>query len=546
MNVARLLTLWILTLAIMVGFAAFLAREPLMAGTGRELGAANGEGRAIDLSHQTIVDIVIDESVASGFVQPVHVTHAADDSGRLFVVEQPGRINIVLDGATALFLDVADRVLSGGERGLLSVAFPPGFDAKGHFYVNYTRIPDGATVVARYRISTDPDVADPNSEEIVLIVPQPVGNHNGGQLAFGPVDGYLYIGMGDGGSGGDPDNHAQNPQSMLGKMLRIDVETGNPLTYTIPASNPFTQTLGFLDEIWALGLRNPWRFSFDRANGDLYIGDVGQNEMEEVDYLAFTTGGGANLGWRCREGTHTFRTNPPCDDPTLLASLTDPIAQYSHLEGRTVTGGFVYRGYDYPALVGRYFYGDYAVGKIWSIDTNACCTPLLELDTELKLSAFGEGEDGELYVADYGGGTIRRLAASNGPSPDLSHSQKSASSVRVFPGEPLTFTVQLVNTGPASASTARLTDTLPTGLVYQPDSMSATHGVVDDSTSPVLRWQGTLTPHKTITITYLVTPTGAPGFFVNRAEITGEGLSPVELSSEVSVLHSVFMPVVIK
>ena len=315
------------------------------------------------------VQITVDEIVASGFTQPVHITHAGDGSGRLFVVEQPGQIKVIRDGVVEAFLDISNTVLSGGERGLLSMAFPPNYASRGHFYVNYTRQPDGATVVARYAVTFDPDVADPSSEEVVLVVPQPYSNHNGGQIAFGPGDGFLYVGMGDGGSGGDPQNYAQNPSELLGKMLRFDVETGDPLTYTMPASNPFTQTVGYRAEIWVLGLRNPWRFSFDRDTHDLYIGDVGQNAWEEIDYQDADTPGGLNYGWRCREGTHTYNTLPPCDDPDWLATLTDPIAEYNHAEGRSVTGGFVYRGRDYPTLVGLYFFADYVEGKIWSMDT---------------------------------------------------------------------------------------------------------------------------------------------------------------------------------
>ena len=222
--------------------------------------------------------------VAGGFAQPVHVTHAGDGSGRIFVVEQAGRIRI-LDNGVVLpvpFLDLASlnppRLVAGGEQGLLSVAFPPGFASKQYFYVNYTRAPDGATVVARYRVSAgDANVADPASEEVILTIPQPFSNHNGGQLAFGP-DGYLYIGMGDGGSGGDPLNNGQTPGTLLGKLLRIDVESV-AVPYGIPPTNPFLGMAGYRPEIWALGLRNPWRFSFDRGTGDLYIGDVGQGAL---------------------------------------------------------------------------------------------------------------------------------------------------------------------------------------------------------------------------------------------------------------------------
>lgn len=357
--------------------------------------------------------VTVDEVVASGFDHPVHLTHAGDGSGRLFVVEQGGTIRIIEDGRAmpVPFLDITDRVLYGGERGLLSVAFPPEYADKRYFYVNYTGQPDGDTVVARYRITEDPDVADEDSEEVLLIVRQPYANHNGGQLAFGPNDGYLYVGMGDGGSAGDPENYAQNTDSLLGKMLRIDVESGvDP--YAIPEDNPFANVSGYRPETWALGLRNPWRFSFDRASGDLYIGDVGQNSWEEIDYEAAYSAGGLNFGWRCKEGTHEYEFSGDC----AALELIDPIAEYGRDEGASVTGGFVYRGTRYPSLVGRYFFADYVTTKLWSLPEMGPGAPTwtaadLELDTGLHISSFGEDEEGELYVVDYAGGTVRRLAA---------------------------------------------------------------------------------------------------------------------------------------
>lgn len=496
------------------------------------------------------VDITINEIVAQGFDRPVHVTHAGDGTGRLFVVEQPGRVKRFHDGATTLFLDITDRVLCCGERGLFSVAFPPGYAGQGHFYVNYTRKPDGATVVARYRVTSDPDVADPDSEQAVLIIPQPYVNHNGGQLSFGRTDGYLYIGTGDGGSAGDPQNRAQNPASLLGKMLRIDVETGSPLTYTVPSSNPYTQTAGYRGEIWALGLRNPWRFSFDRQTGDLYIGDVGQNAWEEIDFLPAAAPGGANFGWRCLEGTHTYNTSSPCDDPAFLAGLTDPLAEYSHSEGQSVTGGFVYRGFDFPALTGRYFFADFSQGKIWSMNASTGALPELELDTGLAFSSFGQDEGGELYVVDYGGGRIRRVADANGARPDLSSSTKMASAASADPGEVVTYTIRLVNTGGPNGATFHLTDILPSSLVYVSGSLEATHGVVDDSQSPTLRWQGSLAGTKTVTVTYLVIPTGQLGSWVNQAQVTGPAIEPIVLTHALfvprSVLTTVFLPLVLR
>ena len=361
------------------------------------------------------IQISIDEVVASGFLNPVQVTNAGDGSQRLFVVEQNGLIRIIQNGTTlpTSFLDISDKVICCGERGLLGLAFHPDYAENGYFYLNYTR-PGGDTVIARYNVSTtDPNMAEANSENILLIVDQPYSNHNGGQLLFSPVDGYLYIGMGDGGSAGDPQNNAQNINTLLGAMLRLNVDNGNP--YAIPPDNPFVGSDG-LDEIWAYGLRNPWRFSFDRQNGDLYIGDVGQNAWEEIDYQRAGTPGGLNFGWRCKEGTHNYNFTGDC----LTANLTDPIAEYSHSEGQAVTGGFVYRGQDFPNMVGRYFYADYVSGNIWSLyktgsNPDTWSLPKLELSSGLLISAFGEDKNGEIYVVDRGGGTIRRLVDLNNP-----------------------------------------------------------------------------------------------------------------------------------
>ena len=375
---------------------------------GRPLRVAQAAGEVVTLGEPMPIDINIDEVVASGLDHPVQVTHANDGSGRLFVVEQPGVIRIIQNGILLPdpFLDIKGRVLYGGERGLLGLAFPPNYASVGHFYVNYTRRPDGSTVVARFKAVGNQAAAD--SEQPILTVAQPYANHNGGQLAFGPLDGYLYIGMGDGGSAGDPRNHAQDPATLLGKMLRIDVESGAS-PYGIPPDNPFVGAGDPLDEIWALGLRNPWRFSFDRATGDLYIADVGQNAWEEISFQAAGTPGGLNFGWRCKEGNHDYNFSAEC----ATRQLTDPIAEYGHDLGQSVTGGFVYRGSQFPALVGRYFYADYVQGQIWSIallgsDPARWSAPVLELDTDLNISSLGEDEQGELYVVDYGG-TVRRL-----------------------------------------------------------------------------------------------------------------------------------------
>ena len=397
-------------------------------------------------------------SPISGLTQPVSIGHAADGSGRLFVVEQPGRIRIIKNGALlpVPFLDISNRISAGGERGLLGLAFPPGFATKKHFYVNYTN-PVGHLTIARYRVSANNnDLADPTSEQIVLTVNHSqFGNHNGGQLAFGPSDGFLYIGTGDGGSGGDPDNRAQNGNDLLGKILRLDVETGSPATYTVPASNPFVGRPGFRPEIWALGLRNPWRFSFDRQTHDLYVGDVGQNAFEEVNFQPATSGGGENYGWRLMEGLHCF--NPPnCN----MTGLTLPVVEYDHSLGCSVTAGYVYRASTFPRMHGLFFYGDFCSGRIWGLrNENATWQTNLLLDTAINISTFGEDEEGNLFVADYNGGNIFSLidtvtppspTPTPTPTPAITTVQFSAAQFQVT--EDCTeVTISVTRTGPLTA-----------------------------------------------------------------------------------------------
>ncbi|MBI5606424.1 MAG: PQQ-dependent sugar dehydrogenase, partial [Deltaproteobacteria bacterium] len=357
----------------------------------------------------------------AGLTNPVQITHAGDGSNRLFIVEQPGRIRIVENGVllSTPFLDIgstgANRVLSGGEQGLLGIAFPPGFAQKNYFYVNYTRIPDGATVVARYFVTANPNLANPAIEEVILTIPQPFANHNGGQLAFSPVDGFLYIGMGDGGSGCDPFNNGQTPGTLLGKMLRIDVEAGIA-PYAVPSTNPFVNTPGFLPEIWALGLRNPFRFSFDRLTGNLFIGDVGQNAFEEIDFQPFTSAGGENYGWNVMEGFHFSFDLSGCSPPCLQTSscnqagLSLPVVEYDHGQGCSVIGGFVYRGNLHPRMQGIYFYGDFCTGRIWGLRLSG---PVWEnsllFTAPFTISSFGEDEAGELYLTDYVAGDIYQI-----------------------------------------------------------------------------------------------------------------------------------------
>jgi glucose/arabinose dehydrogenase len=343
--------------------------------------------------------------IASGFVQPVHITHAGDGSARMFVTEQCGRILIVKNGIVqpTPFLDIQTRVLCGGEQGLLSVAFPPGYAAKGHFYVYYTDL-NGNIVISRYRLSIEPDAADPASEEILLTIPHPTfTNHNGGQLAFGP-DGYLYGGTGDGGGGGDPNGNAQNPASLLGKIIRIDVESG-AVPYAVPSGNPFVGNSTYRGEIWAYGLRNPWRFSFDRLTGDLFIADVGQGNYEEVDVQLSSSIGGENYGWNIMEGAHCY-PGGTCNQ----TGLTLPVHEYDHSQGCSITGGFVLRGPTAASLAGRYIYGDLCSGNIWALrQSQGVWENILLADTTYTISTFGEDEAGNVYVADYSAGAVYQV-----------------------------------------------------------------------------------------------------------------------------------------
>ena len=344
--------------------------------------------------------------VVSGLELPVDIQNAGDGSGRLFIVEKHGRILILQNDQLlpAPFLDIKNVVGSqGNEQGLLGLAFHPNYPGTGLFFVNNTD-GNGNTVIARFHVSADdPDRADPASELDLMTVDQPYPNHNGGGLAIGP-DGYLYIGLGDGGSGGDPLGNGQNMQTPLGKLLRIDVDNGE--RYAIPADNPFAGG-GGLPEIWAYGLRNPWRFSFDRLTGDLIIADVGQDNWEEIDLIPVGASGGLNFGWNYFEGNHSYQGQLPAD-----AILTAPVAEYSHALGCAVTGGTVYRGSAFPEWQGVYFYGDYCSGMIWgSIPTggSAWQTEVL-FTTRAQISTFGVDEAGEVYLIDYASGTLLGLS----------------------------------------------------------------------------------------------------------------------------------------
>ena len=364
--------------------------------------------------------------VSGGLPGLVTIASASDQSGRLYLVQQSGTIRILQSGALqpGSFLDIHSLVSCCGERGLLGLAFPPGYAAKGHFYVYYTDL-NGDIVLARYNAFADRTQADPASGVLLLTIPHPVNNnHNGGQLAFGP-DGYLYSGHGDGGSGGDPPNNAQNPDILLGKILRLDVEgTGcvqnppKPQNYCIPPGNPFVGISGKRAEIWAFGLRNPWRFSFDRQTGDLYIGDVGQNVEEEIDFQASGSAGGTNYGWKIREGDLCYSPATGCISP---AGYVGPVATYDHgasdSNGCSVNGGYVYRGPNiFLNMQGVYFYADYCLGKIYGLKNEGGWQTTLLKTAPFLISTFGEDEQGYIYLGDYTHGAVYLLQGALDPA----------------------------------------------------------------------------------------------------------------------------------
>jgi len=352
---------------------------------------------------------------ATGLTSPVCIANAGDS--RLFVADQRGYIRIISPTgiiSTQPFLDITNRVVYGGERGLLGISFHPNYKANGYFYVNYIGKGD-STHISRFKVSTgDANAADPQSELKLMTIFQPYSNHNGGDLKFGP-DGYLYIGLGDGGSGGDPGNWAQNPKEFLGKMLRIDVDHGSP--YSIPESNPFYNSPTTKGEIWALGLRNPWRFSFDRLTGDLWIADVGQNAIEEINFQSVDSKGGENYGWRCYEGNQTYNISGCIP----AASLTFPAYTYPQDQECSVTGGFVFRGSVSSPFYGHYFFTDYCSDRIWTLHKISGSWVKQDFGrfTGNNFSTFGEDANGQLYVAGLSSGKIFRIVdQSTGTSPN--------------------------------------------------------------------------------------------------------------------------------
>jgi glucose/arabinose dehydrogenase len=388
------------------------------------------------------------ELVASGFSRPLFATAPPADTHRLFVVEQRGRVRILdlttKSIKTTPFLTVGN-LLSGNEQGLLGLAFHPGYATNGYFYINQTvggGGPAGHTEIARFQVQGDPaasDVADPSSKKLLLRFDQPESNHNGGWTAFGP-DGYLYISTGDGGGGYDQHGgigNGQNRMTYLGKLLRIDVDNGEP--YSIPEGNPYRASLSLLNEIWAFGLRNPWRCSFDRETGDLWIGDVGQDQHEEIDVIPAGVGG-LNFGWRAREGLiHTPSPVPSNEEP--ITPAVNPVYDYSHSVGQSVTGGYVYRGNAVPELRGKYLFGDYVTGRFWALtpDSSGTNGTTVEITAQINpapkqiggVSSFGEDATGELYICDLADGQIFRIVSADSPGITLAASRSNNGDLQI-------------------------------------------------------------------------------------------------------------------
>ncbi len=381
---------------------------------------------------QTPVTRIALQQWGTGFNEPVCITHAGDD--RLFVLNRAGMIKVVTDSMQVLsapFLNITSRVNSGyGEQGLLAMAFDPGYADNGYFYLYYTADNGpGSSRISRFQVTSDPNVADASSEVILLTVQQPYLNHKGGSLHFGP-DGYLYFGFGDGGNGNDPQNNAQNMGKMLGKMIRIDVSQHND-TYAIPPDNPFVGSTDTLPEIWASGLRNPWRWSFDRQTGDMWIGDVGQNAWEEVDFWPAGSGGGANFGWRCREG---FVATPGVSQTGCAAQgqFVGPVAAFDHAAQGwcSVIGGYVYRGPSYARLQGKYIFTDYCAGDFITFGPNYALDTLLATNFSGRFSSFGEDAAGELYVTDMSNGRIWKLVDACPADPQVTFDGSTLSSTQ--------------------------------------------------------------------------------------------------------------------
>jgi glucose/arabinose dehydrogenase len=485
--------------------------------------AGHGDGRVYRLKAVPTVPSISLAVVAGGFSSPLGIVHSGlEGDDRLFIVQKGGHIRILNGDGTIRptpFLNLTGQVSTGSEQGLLGLAFHPGYATNGYFYVNYTDTA-GHTRIVRFSVnSDDPHTADPASALTLLTINQPASNHNGGNLTFGP-DGYLYIGMGDGGSSGDPWNNGQTMTTLLGKMLRIDVDAtaglppdcGSGSNYTIPADNPFVSDGTACNEIWAAGLRNPWRFSFDRLLGDLYIGDVGQNAWEEIDWQPAGSSGGENYGWRCYEGNAPYNL-AGCGP---AENYTFPIQVHSHGPGdRSITGGFVYRGSDYPVLHGHYVYADYLSGRFWALhpdgDGGWQLVPFGQLQTSFRASTFGEDGSGELYVAHLINGTIYRIQENSSPP---------------TPTPMPTNTAMATGTATATATTTATATATPTGTATATATATTT---VAATATPTSTATATATPTSTGTATATTTPAATVTATVTATPPAAEPLNRIYL-----------------
>ena len=405
------------------------------------------------------------------FDDPVFLTHAGDGTGRLFVVEQRGVVRVLASTAPRaahdVFLDIAGRVSRARrEEGLLGLAFDPGFASNGHLYVYYSAASPRRSVLSRFSVSGSADAADPASELVLLEIPQPFSNHNGGMIAFGP-DGFLYVALGDGGSGGDPRGNGQDIRTLLGSILRIDVARATTVEpYRVPPDNPLVGVPDAREEIWAYGLRNPWRFSFDAATGDLWAADVGQNEYEEIDLIL----PGRNYGWNTMEGAHCFST-PDCD----RSGLELPVAEYDHGLGCSVTGGYVSRGTDVPALLGVYLYADFCSGRVWGFrrENGRVSAPEELLAAPFSVSSFGTDARGEVYVLGFDGGVYRFVGEPAAPAPVPTPTPTSAVVSTPPPSAPPPSATAAVAGTPVTAPTPTPSDPPPPPATPTPAPVNA-------------------------------------------------------------------------
>ncbi|MEM9774577.1 MAG: PQQ-dependent sugar dehydrogenase [Chloroflexota bacterium] len=483
--------------------------------------------------------------VTSGLTQPTGITSTGifnDD--RLFILEKTGQIKILKDGfiQAAPFLNLEGQVNTVNERGLLGLAFDPDYEQNGYFYINYSDAraeTEGDTVVKRFSVSENPNVADPNSGVTIIEIEQDFPNHNGGWIAF-DSQGELVIGMGDGGSGGDPNNRAQSKDTLLGKMLRINVSgrglpadngCGRVRNYNIPADNPRPSAEdGWCPEIWSYGWRNPWRFSFDRQTGDMWAGDVGQNKYEEINFEALGTANLPNYGWVCYEG---FSRYSPANCSIPDDERVDPVTDYGRSEGGSVTGGYVYRGSNFPAMNGHYIYGDFVNGQLWSIEKDNNFEVTVQTDTDLMISAFGESADGSLYAADFFG-NIYEVISEIGARAELSASGLAEVGGEVF------FDLTVHNIGTSSLNGVSLAAEVPQGVTYSSGGTESAGvvrfdvGTVPAGESRTVRWTGTADALGTITANSLS--------IVSNEITTPISISGIEQIKVVSETQDIYLP----